>query len=81
MSTVWFQVDLSDNSTYSGNDFCPMGYYCTNGTSYPTPCPIGTFFINLQVYQESDCQPCPRGKYCNQDAYTKQPAPPNCTEG
>ena len=35
--------------------FCPAGYYCTEGTADPIPCPPG-HFSNLAAYK---CSLCP----------------------
>ncbi|KAF7241191.1 Sushi, von Willebrand factor type A, EGF and pentraxin domain-containing protein 1, partial [Varanus komodoensis] len=45
---------------------CPAGYFCPNGTSYPNPCPAGTY-NPLQGQDEStDCRLCPAGRACTQ---------------
>ncbi|XP_062995580.1 multiple epidermal growth factor-like domains protein 6 [Elgaria multicarinata webbii] len=45
---------------------CPAGYFCPNGTSYPNPCPSGTY-NPLQGQDEStDCRTCPAGRVCTQ---------------
>lgn len=75
------QVNMTHNVTFTGNDRCPTGYFCPNGTSYPKPCPIGTFSEVRQVSQESDCQPCRPGRYCNQQAFTMITTAPNCSAG
>lgn len=47
----------------TGN-ICPMGYYCTEGTTTPTPCPIGTFWDAVGGTSLSDCIVCDGGDYC-----------------
>ena len=75
------QVNYTDNTTFTGNDQCPVGYYCTNGTAYPIPCPIGTFSTQMQVTGPDGCEPCPRGRYCNVQAFTKVTQAPLCDAG
>lgn len=75
------QVDYSDNTTFTGNDLCPVGYYCTNGTAYPIPCPIGTFSTQREIMSPDGCEPCPKGRYCNVQAFTKVTSAPLCSAG
>lgn len=45
---------------------CPIGTYCVEGSSSPTPCPLGTITGTTGPWtNETDCTPCPPGKYCN----------------
>ncbi|KYO38996.1 hypothetical protein Y1Q_0022586 [Alligator mississippiensis] len=48
-----------------GNDICPPGHFCPNGTSYPIPCPPGSYSSSLGLAAEDQCQLCPAGRYCN----------------
>ncbi|KAM4652057.1 LOW QUALITY PROTEIN: uncharacterized protein O3C94_014393 [Discoglossus pictus] len=48
----------------SGN-LCPAGYYCTEGTHSPSPCPVGTWSNSEGMRSISECHPCPGGHYCN----------------
>ncbi len=66
---------------YTGNDVCPVGYYCPNGTAYPLPCPIGTFSIVDGLGKVEECQPCPEGYYCNVTAFTDPTNAPECDPG
>lgn len=51
---------------------CPVGQYCTNGTSVPVDCPAGTFQTSEQ---QSSCDQCPKGYYCESGAFTNSPCP------
>ena len=50
----------------------PPGYYCPNGTGYATQyrCPRGSFSNYTGLQASADCQPCPGGYYCDQEAQT-----------
>ncbi|XP_072885876.1 uncharacterized protein [Hemitrygon akajei] len=56
----------SDNATFSGNDICPMGHFCPEGSKYPLPCPAGTYSPTTGLTSEDQCQHCPIGHYCSQ---------------
>ena len=45
---------------------CPAGSFCPKGTSdkYQFLCEEGTFNPYLGMKQQTDCSPCPPGKYC-----------------
>lgn len=48
---------------------CPAGYYCTIGNltsslSNKIKCPAGTFNTLNNLKSASECQICPKGKYC-----------------
>ena len=74
------QVDWSSN-VYTGNDVCPAGYYCPNGTSYPFSCPLGTFSVNEGLTASTECEPCPAGRWCNVTAYRGGNSAPLCDPG
>ncbi|XP_021231890.1 zonadhesin-like isoform X5 [Numida meleagris] len=48
-----------------GNDICPAGHFCPNGTGNPMPCPPGSFSAARGLQAEEQCQPCPAGRYCS----------------
>lgn len=81
LNHVVFQVDHSNNSTFTGNDACPIGYYCPIGTDYPLPCPQGTFSRSTGVTTVDDCLPCLPGHYCNVLANVKNSTMPICDPG
>lgn len=58
---------------------CTMGYYCPQGTSIPVPCPIGTYGNGYNYVQETDCQDCTPGMYCETEGMVAPTA--NCSEG
>nr|XP_054760934.1 uncharacterized protein LOC129267226 [Lytechinus pictus] len=54
------------------NDACVAGSYCLSGDKdpYPRHCPNGTFSDETGLIQESECQICPKGQYCNPTGLT-----------
>lgn len=48
-------------SSISGG-VCPVGHYCAEGTSVPSPCPAGTHQNKTGQKNKDDCKPCPIGK-------------------
>lgn len=56
---------LSNPSQLDYGDQCPRGHYCEAGTHTPTPCPAGTYGVDVMRTREADCLPCPKGQYCN----------------
>lgn len=44
---------------------CPAGYFCVSGSTYPSPCPLGTYSYSVGLRRSSDCTPCPGGYYCD----------------
>ena len=46
-------------------DKCPKGHYCPEGTLNTVACPPGTFLNSLGAKNESYCQACTPGKFCN----------------
>ena len=45
---------------------CTAGYVCPPGSVIPTqyPCPAGTFSSDTDLFDLSQCTPCPPGSYC-----------------
>ena len=78
---ILIQVDAANDTHFTGNDVCPVGYYCPNGTDYPFPCPRGTFSNVEEVTSEDGCELCPPGRYCNVSAYTVATEAPMCDPG
>ena len=52
-------------------NICPRGFYCTNATSNPTPCPIGTYSNMTGLLNSNQCTPCDGGYYCNDTGQTE----------
>ncbi|KAL8427177.1 hypothetical protein Efla_006804 [Eimeria flavescens] len=48
----------------SDEHICPLGHYCTQGSSTPTPCPAGFYNPQRGSLASSACQPCPGGIFC-----------------
>ena len=46
-------------------NICPRGFYCTNATANPSPCPIGTYSNITGLQSSNQCTPCDGGYYCN----------------
>ena len=64
---MYYRYDLVINQyeIFSGDE-CPVGNYCPEGSSSPTPCDPGFFNPATQQIDISDCQLCTAGYYCNQ---------------
>lgn len=56
---------------------CPAGYYCEAGTFFrhSTPCPEGTFLNFAGAKSATECQPCPKGKFCPRGSTLTQDCP------
>ncbi|KAF8823043.1 hypothetical protein IE077_001112, partial [Cardiosporidium cionae] len=68
----------TDLSRASGVIECPLGHYCTRGTSFPTPCPFKTYLNRVGGISQSDCLPCSAGEYCSKPGIAK---PEVCPRG
>ncbi|XP_077985305.1 uncharacterized protein LOC144439945 [Glandiceps talaboti] len=44
---------------------CDRGYFCVSGSTYPSPCPTGTYGNSTGLRRSDDCTPCPGGYYCD----------------
>ncbi|KAF4141759.1 hypothetical protein GN958_ATG09004 [Phytophthora infestans] len=53
---------------------CPIGYYCPEGVLDPIPCPKNSSRLQTLGIAESDCNPCPAGKSCD-DGTSTVPCP------
>lgn len=49
---------------------CEQGTYCISGSSWPTPCPKGTYGDREKLPSEMDCTICPPGEYCSHSGLT-----------
>lgn len=58
---------------------CPEGHYCTQGTTSPTGCPIGTWSNSTGLATQGECQSCPGGYYCDSVGLTEPKA--ECSAG
>ncbi|KAL8273754.1 hypothetical protein Esti_002354 [Eimeria stiedai] len=43
---------------------CPESSYCPAGSVAPQLCPVGTYSTASNLQYDSECKPCPAGKYC-----------------
>ncbi|XP_071505048.1 uncharacterized protein [Diadema antillarum] len=59
-----YQQGPFDVTTSTDYSICPRGYYCPEGSGYPTPCPKGSFGATEQLTAEGDCTVCTAGEYC-----------------
>ncbi|EKX30894.1 hypothetical protein GUITHDRAFT_83595, partial [Guillardia theta CCMP2712] len=53
-----------------GRGPCPQGHYCPAGTLQPISCPRGTFSGTVGNRNVSDCEACPAGYFCPEEALT-----------
>ncbi|KAJ6656075.1 hypothetical protein lerEdw1_004481 [Lerista edwardsae] len=74
------QVD-SASFLPTGNDVCPPGHFCPNGTGYPVPCPPGSFSAFQGLVAKRECQPCPAGLYCSHSGISELSQMSPCSEG
>ena len=58
---------------------CPTGHYCPNGSSYPMPCPAGTFLPTEMNTAIEDCELCSPGMYCDSTGLSAPSG--NCSDG
>ena len=56
---------------------CPKGYFCTEGTSTPSPCRNGTYGSATGLTNQRGCLQCPEGSACP----TGAAAPRACSPG
>ena len=55
------------------NDECPIGYWCAKGDvkaygGEPQACPAGTYGTRTGLKNAFECEPCPAGVYCPNEA-------------
>lgn len=50
---------------------CPVGFFCSEGSDEPQPCPRGTFNNVTKRYSESQCYKCTPGMYCSEQNMTE----------
>ena len=46
---------------------CPAGHFCFPGTSYPDPCPVGTYNPRTGAANVTECYPCTQSFYCGRE--------------
>ena len=61
----------NNGSTNSQQTSCPKGFYCPRGTTFPLPCPGGTYSDTPGLALLSQCRACQAGMYCNQTGLTE----------
>jgi len=67
-SGIFLFTDYADNR--SGR--CPIGHYCPTGSSFPVPCPAGTYQDTLGQWE---CKSCDIYKYCGRIGLTVPEGP------
>ena len=60
-------------------DICPAGFYCEEGSDWPTPCPQGTYSDQTGLRNVTDCFLCDGGEFCA--SYNLTEPTGNCTRG
>lgn len=62
----FYCLEGSQSSTPGASMFggiCPLGHYCVEGSSVPSPCPAGSYQNQTGGKGKHDCKPCPPGMY------------------
>jgi hypothetical protein len=64
---------LCPDGYYCNHDYiqCPLGYECTNSSSYPLKCPPGTYLDSIAL----NCLICPLGSICSYGTILPTPCP------
>ena len=70
-----------NNSPDPADAECPIGYYCPQGSERPLPCPPGSFSKTVRAKNETDCEPCGPGKYCEGNLITGKQTVLDCAAG
>lgn len=77
-------INGTDNNTadgWTGNDECPVGFFCPEGSSIPHRCPTGKLSKVTQVASEDGCEDCPAGRYCEFGGFRQLREAPPCSAG
>ena len=69
------------SDVWVGNDECPIGYYCPEGSAIPRSCPSGKLSKVKQVQSEDGCEDCPAGRYCEFGGLQQLLEAPPCSAG
>jgi hypothetical protein len=77
----WCDTNNENNNTVC--TVCPIGFYCTNSSILPTPCPLSTFVQKENSTSLSDCLQCKSGKYSLPGSHSCIDCEPNnyCADG
>lgn len=60
----FFCLEGSQSSSPGSSMFggiCPVGHYCAESSSVPSPCPAGSYQNETGGKGKRDCKPCPPG--------------------
>lgn len=71
-ASAWFEVPPSGFFCLEGSQssspgssmfggICPVGHYCAESSSVPSPCPAGSYQNETGGKGKHDCNPCPPG--------------------
>ncbi|OAF70388.1 hypothetical protein A3Q56_01860 [Intoshia linei] len=64
----YFCKKLADHITPTKDanaNICPIGYYCVEGTTNPTKCPVGTYGPKTGLISLVSCSQCTGGYFCD----------------
>lgn len=64
LASGFFCLEGSQSSSPRSSMFggiCPVGHYCTESISVPSPCPAGSYQNETGGKGKHDCKPCPPG--------------------
>ena len=62
---------LRDRKCFS----CPVGHYCPADSTFPLPCPEGTYNPIINLISPNGCTSCPPGKICSSGTDKPIPCP------
>lgn len=58
-------------TTFTSRTLCPRGFFCEQGSAFPTPCPAGKFSDEFGAASIATCMSCPAGFYCQAETASK----------
>ena len=57
-------LDMGAGNNPCNQGICPQGYYCAEGSAWPTVCPAGKYNLNYREVSVDGCIDCIDGYYC-----------------
>lgn len=73
--STYYRIDIR----FLSGSICPAGFFCVEGSSWPSPCPPGTYSDQLGLQNATDCFSCLGGEFCA--SYNLTLTSGNCSEG